>query len=66
MPERAGRRFSSCAKRERACDLGWTSEHVEVFWPVVQQGYEEHGRGAIIVDTTQRPTGEGHPLGYLP
>lgn len=36
------------------------------FWPVAWQGYEEHGRGAIVVDTTQHPTGESHPFGYFP
>lgn len=66
MPERDARRFPSWAERERASDLAWISENVHVFWPVAQQGYEEHRRGAIIVDTTQRPTGEGHPFGYFP
>ncbi len=25
-----------------------------------------YGRGAIVVDTASRPTGEGHPFGYFP
>jgi hypothetical protein len=65
MPERAARLFSSWAERERASDLAWISENMHVFWPVAQQGYEEQGRGAIVVDTTKRPTGEGHPFGYF-
>ena len=28
--------------------------------------FAEQGRGAIVVDTTSRPTGEGHPFGYMP
>jgi hypothetical protein len=66
MPERHGERFPSWAERERAPDLDWISENLHVFWPVAQQGHEENGRGAIVVDTTQRPTGEGHPFGYFP
>ena len=36
-----------------------------IFWPAAQVGYETVGRGAIVVDTTSRPTGQGHPFGYL-
>jgi hypothetical protein len=39
---------------------------MHVFWPAARQGYETLGRGAIVVDTTSRPTGEGHPFGYIP
>jgi hypothetical protein len=66
MPERAGRQFPSWAERERASDLIWISENLHVFWPAAQQGYAERGRGAIVVDATQRPTGEGHPFDYFP
>ena len=60
------RRFPAWAERERAGDLAWTKENLHVFWPSAQMGHEELGRGAIVVDTTSRPTGEGHPFGYLP
>ena len=66
MTEREGRRLPAWAERERTGDLAWIKETLHVFWPVAQQGYEEHGRGAVVVDTTSRPTGEGHPFGYLP
>jgi hypothetical protein len=66
MTERDRRRFPAWAERERTGDLAWIKENLNVFWPVAQQGYEELGRGAIVVDTTSRPTGEGHPFGYLP
>lgn len=52
------------AERERKGDLAWIRENLHVFWPVVQQAYAELGRGAVVVDTTSRPTGEGHPFGY--
>ena len=54
------------AERERTSDLAWIGENLQVFWPVAQVGFEELGRGAIVVDITSRPTGEGHPFGYLP
>jgi hypothetical protein len=52
MTERERRRFPAWAERERTGDLAWIKENLHVFWPVAQQGYEEHGRGAIVVDTT--------------
>ena len=66
MAERERRRFPVWAERGRADDLAWIKGNLHVFWPVAQQGYEEFGRGAIVVDITSRPTGEGHPFGYFP
>ena len=28
--------------------------------------FVKQGRGAIVVDTTSQPTGEGNPFGYFP
>ena len=53
------------ALRERQSDLGWIAENLHVFLPVVESASDEIGRGAIVVDTTSRPTGEGNPFGYL-
>lgn len=66
MTERERRRVPAWAERERSGDLAWIKENLHVFWPAVQQGYEEFGRGVIVVDTTSRPTGAGHPFIYLP
>jgi len=44
--------------------MAWVRENFHVFWPVAQQQYQEKGRGAIVVDTTIRPTGAGHPFTY--
>ena len=66
MRERDRRHFPAWAERGRAGDLAWIGENLHVFWPAAQMGYEELGRGAIVVDTTSRPTGKGHPFGYLP
>jgi hypothetical protein len=53
------------AEQERAGDLAWLRDNVHIFWPAAQIGYQTVGRGAIVVDTTTRPTGAGHPFGYL-
>ena len=66
MTERHRRRFPAWAERERESGLAWIIENLHVFWPAAHKGHEEHGRGAIVVDATQRPTGEGHPFGYSP
>ena len=54
------------AAKERASDLAWIKENWHIFWPAAERGYKESGRGAIVVDTTSRPTGEGNPFIYLP
>ena len=48
--------------------MTWLRENLHVFWPLAQLGYQEVGRGAIVVDTTDlvaHPGGVGHPMGYL-
>jgi hypothetical protein len=48
--------------------LTWIRENFHVFWPLAQLGYEQVGRGAIVVDTTEtviHPGGVGHLMGYL-
>ena len=54
------------AEPERMSDLAWLRENLDVLWPAAQQGYETLGRGAVVLDTTLRPTGEGHAFGYFP
>src|SRR5437667_12150984 len=53
------------AKRERSSDLQWIRENLSVFWKAAQRSYAEQGRGAIVVDTTSRPTGTGNPFAYM-
>lgn len=59
------RRLPEWAARERAGDLAWIGENMHIFWPGAQQGFAEHGRGAIITDTTVR-AGTGNPIFYMP
>jgi hypothetical protein len=65
MPPRKEREFPEWAEQERTGDLEWIGENLHVLWPAAQLGYEAVGRGAVVVDTTIRPTGEGHPFGYF-
>lgn len=66
MVERGPRFIPEWAKRERTGDLAWIAENLHVFWPVAQESYQQLGRGAVVVDTTSRPTGAGHPFLYVP
>jgi len=66
MPSPEQRQIPDWAKRERAGDLLWIQENLHILWPAAQQGYRDSGRGAIIVDTTSRPTGAGNPFAYMP
>lgn len=66
MPSPEQRQIPDWAKRERTGDLSWIQENLHVFWPAAQLGHEDFGRGALVVDTTSRPTGAGHPFAYLP
>jgi len=46
--------------------MKWIKENLHVFLSAATAAFAEYGRGAIVVDTTSRPTGEGHPFGYFP
>lgn len=66
--ERESRRPPAWAERERAGDLAWIQENLHVFWPGAQQGYQEHGRGALYIYTevtVAHEGGIGHPMLYL-
>lgn len=63
-PER--RQIPEWARRERQSDLAWIRENLHVFTPAAKEGYNEIGRGALVVDTTVQPIpGGGHPFGYF-
>jgi len=65
MTQGKEREFPEWAEQERTGDLAWIGENLHILWPAAQIGYETVGRGAVVVDTTTRPTGEGHPFGYF-
>jgi len=66
MTPEQGKRIPDWARQERQRDRAWIGENLHVFWPAAQAAFKEHGRGAIIVDTTTRPKGRGNPFGYFP
>ncbi len=45
-------------------DLAWIRENQALFWLVAAVGYEEIGRGALMVDLVHQPLGHGHPFSY--
>ena len=53
------------AERERTGDMSWIAENMHVLWPAAQRSFAAEGRGAIVVDTTTRPTGAGNPFLYV-
>lgn len=65
MPEREKRPIPNWAERERREDIAWITQNLPGFWKAARAAYEREGRGALIVDTTVRPTGAGHPFGYV-
>ena len=54
------------AREDRLSDLVWITENLEILWPVAHEQFQKHGPGAIVVDTTVRPIGTGHPFTYMP
>jgi hypothetical protein len=64
VEHRSTRRFPT--DEERQSDLDWIRENTHLFLPMAREGFDRFGRGALVVDTTQQPTGEGHPFGYFP
>ena len=64
-PEHHSSGIPEWALRERRADMAWILENMHFFWPVACEGCVVEGRGAIVVDTTSRPTSQGNPFGYL-
>ena len=64
MNKKRRQKIPAWARQERWSDMAWISENVHVFWPAAQQQHQTLGRGAIVVDTTLRPTGAGHPFTF--
>lgn len=68
MPSPERRHIPNWAKEERERDLAWIGENLHVFWPAAQRGFQESGRGAIVIDTTtlvRHEKGMSNPFIYL-
>ena len=53
------------AARQRLTDLVWIVENLHLLSLLAYEGYLIHGRGALIIDTSGRAAGVGHPCGFL-
>ena len=62
---------ATVSDREQQADLAWVSEHMDAFWSAAQLGYQQSGRGVLIIDTTTQfvQTHGGHEpmlqFGYM-
>ncbi len=65
MPLPEGKRIPDWAKKERLHDLEWIADNLYFLWPLSRASFKKLGRGAIVVDTTSRPAGQGHPFAYI-
>jgi hypothetical protein len=59
------RRIPRWAQRERLDDLVWIMREWSILFPAAVEQHQLRGRGCIVVNTTHRPTGAGHPFTYL-
>jgi hypothetical protein len=54
------------AREERESDFAWIAENRSSFWPAAQAQFSAHGRGVIVVDTTQQPDpNAANPMYYI-
>jgi hypothetical protein len=56
------------AVKERSHDLSWIGENLHVFWPAALQGFQDFGRGAVVIDATTLvgyEDGMSNPFVYL-
>lgn len=51
---------------EKAKELAWLKDNLPAFWATAYGGYEEAGRGAIVIDTTGEGLSEDTPFYYVP
>ena len=53
-------------QQERQADLDWIGENLDVFWLAAETAFPDTQRGAIVVDTTVRPSPDaGNPFACL-
>lgn len=66
MPIEYQRDIPDWARQERETDLAWIRANLALFFPLATMAFAEHGRGAVVVDTTVQMPKQGHPAGYVP
>ncbi|MBN1218757.1 MAG: hypothetical protein JXM69_07510 [Anaerolineae bacterium] len=55
---------SSAQEQETARELAWLEENLTIFWPTAHFGYEQQGRGAVVIEAVSSPLGEDTPFHY--
>jgi hypothetical protein len=58
------RQPSSAEAQETTRELAWLEENLTIFWPAAHFGYDQQGRGAIIIDATSEPLGDDTRFHY--
>lgn len=66
MPAEYKRDIPDWARQERDTDFAWIRANLAFFFPLATTAFDEHGRGAVVVDTTVQMPKQGHPSGYVP
>ncbi len=66
MPAEYKREIPDWARQEREADLAWIRANSGLFFFLATTSFDEHGRGALLVDTTVQKPEQGHPSGYVP
>jgi hypothetical protein len=58
--------MSGLTPQQRAGDRAWLRENFEVLRDAARRGYQQSGRGAIVVQATLQPVpGKGNPTYWL-
>lgn len=63
MNEKPG--LLSASELQHAQEMAWLKDNFAAFWITAYGGYQEQGRGALIIDTRTTPLGEETPFYYI-
>lgn len=63
MNEKPG--LLSASELQHVQEIAWLKDNLAAFWTAAYEGYQERGRGALIIDTRTTPLGEETPFYYI-
>jgi len=55
---------SSAEEQEKTRELAWLEENLTIFWPTAHFGFEQQGRGAVVINAIEIPLGEDTQFHY--
>lgn len=58
--------ISSWSEKTNEAENAWIKDNMDVLSKYASEQYEENGRGAVYVDTSQYEKESGHPFSYMP